>query len=276
MNMSSRASVFPSLFWFKTRFSAPFTGTYLFDPNHQGQNSPHQEQSAVSSYFTNRSINFAFHRVTSDYDTRFFFEKGCTWANLKIFFCLSTRARLQDFPRWRSQHVSHLIFTKSFSSRNPRSIQTTDSPLNSLLFFRTFWVVAARSYKLVFGGSIPCTTPPPRLRPRIQKQPAPVRISQYTRWLLLESLPFQPAPLLTYNGDQLGSLSGGHRQRVVCFDANSAWVGRPSHIGSQIWSRHPDRPNKGLTRNSAQQSHAGSVGRSVRRPAGYDAYQASY
>ena len=59
MNMSMRASAsLHILIQNASFFLAPFTGTYLFDPNHRGQDSPHREQSAISSYFTNRSIQF--------------------------------------------------------------------------------------------------------------------------------------------------------------------------------------------------------------------------
>ena len=53
--------------YFPLRSQVPIFST----PNHWGQDSPHWEQGAILSYFTNRSIIFALHRVIPGYDTRF-------------------------------------------------------------------------------------------------------------------------------------------------------------------------------------------------------------
>ena len=49
---------FLSTFLSETRFFAPLTGTYPYDPNNRDRNGPHQEQKAKSNYFTNRPVNF--------------------------------------------------------------------------------------------------------------------------------------------------------------------------------------------------------------------------
>ena len=98
MNMSMRASaslhiLIQNASFFSLRsqvpiFSTPITGARIVPI---GSRALYQVISQTGLY------NFAFHQVTSDYDTWFFLRKGLHLSKSKdIFF--STRARLQDFP----------------------------------------------------------------------------------------------------------------------------------------------------------------------------------
>ena len=84
---------------------------------------------------------------------------------------ISRQNRLQDFPRVSFPVYSPRVPFQNLSfSRIPGPFDTQTPILISLLFsFRTFWVVTALSYKLVLGGPVSHTSPPPRLRASVQK-----------------------------------------------------------------------------------------------------------
>ena len=98
----------------------------------------------------------------------FFFTKGLYLSKSKDIFSqpeLDYKTSPGDVPNTSPtgslQSLSVLEIPGPFKTQTPILIVFS--------IFRTFRVIAAHSYKLLFGGSIPCTTPPPRLRPRIQK-----------------------------------------------------------------------------------------------------------